>query len=95
MAWRTDFTKTGILGKFRGLRTQLDNLPLILSMRSYHEVFFMVPLPKGTPRYLEGKDPSETQDYNYIPLSDKCSVQKKYLRFRSINCKSRCLSKEC
>ena len=57
IAWITDFTKTSLLGKFRGLRTQLDNLPLILSMRSYHEAFFMVPLPKGTPRYLEGKDP--------------------------------------
>ena len=57
IACNTDFNRTSLLGRFRGLRVQFASLYFIFSRSSSQEVRFSFHRPRGTPKYFEGKEP--------------------------------------
>ena len=57
IACKTDFNKTNLLGRFRGIRVQFASFCFILSRSSSQEDRFNFPRPRGTPKYFEGKEP--------------------------------------
>ena len=67
MAWRTDLTRTNLLGKFRGLRVQLASLALILSRRYFQDTFRMAPFPSRTPSIWKAWFPwGNPESYQYF-----------------------------
>ena len=59
IACKTDLIRTILLGKFKGLRVQLVSFCFILSRSSIQDTLFYLHGLRGTPRYLEGKEPFE------------------------------------
>ena len=59
MACKMALTKIRQLGKFRGYSTQLESFCFNRSKSSYQDSFFGLPIPRGMPKYLDGKAPLE------------------------------------